>query len=171
MALRNIFVDKVTVNIGVGKAGPVLENAKILLNRLTARTPVTTAARVRNPIFKIKQGDPIGTKVTLRKSAALEFLKRALNAVDLKVKESSFDDRGNFSFGVREYIDFPGAKYDPKLGMFGFDVCVTLIRPGARVSRRKRAASKVGKKHAVPRAESTEFMKSTFGVEVTQAGE
>ncbi|MCX6777430.1 MAG: 50S ribosomal protein L5 [Candidatus Micrarchaeota archaeon] len=167
MALRNIIIEKVTVNIGVGKEGPVLENAKVLLNRLTGRTPVPTAARVRNPIFKIKKGDMIGAKVTLRKSAAPEFLKKALDAVESRLKETSFDKRGNFSFGVREYIDFPGVKYDPKLGMFGFDVCVTLARPGGRISKRRRASAKPGKGHAIPREESIEFVKKTFGAEVS----
>ena len=64
--MRTVRVEKVTLNIGVGVGGEPLERAKLLLNRITGATPVVTLAKVRNPTFRIKKGDPIGVKVTLR---------------------------------------------------------------------------------------------------------
>lgn len=167
--MREVRVDKVTLNIGAGEAGQKLENAKVLLDRITGRKPVTTNARVRNPTFRIKRGDPIGAKVTLRGKIALEVLGRALEAVGRKIKGSSFDAQGNFAFGIREYIDFPGIKYDPKLGIFGFDVCVTLKRPGERVRRRRRVrAERIGTSHVVTREEALEFARSKLGAEIVE---
>jgi len=158
--MRDIVIDKVTINMGVGSAGEPLEKAKSLLKRITNKTVVETKAKVRNPTFKIKPGDKIGVKVTLRGSDAEEFLKKAFDAVDFKIKESSIDREGNFSFGIAEYIDFPGAKYDPNIGIMGFDVCVSLKRRGgARVSRRRRGAAKIGKKHRIAKEETIEFLK------------
>ncbi|MBI4399836.1 50S ribosomal protein L5 [Candidatus Micrarchaeota archaeon] len=165
--MKEISIEKITVNIGVGEAGQKLENARILLERLTNRKVVTTKAKIRNPVFKIKKGDPIGAKVTLRKQDAREFLKKALDAVDSKISERYFDKLGNFSFGVPEYIDFPGAKYDPKIGIIGFDVCVTLKRKGFRIKKRRRAKAKVGKKHLLSRDEAIQFVKNNFKIELS----
>lgn len=162
--MREIRVEKVTVNLGVGQSGQPLENARELLKALTGRKPVTTFSRMRNPVFRIKKGDPIGVKVTLRRKAAEEFLRKALEAADNKVSKRSFDGRGNFSFGVKEYIDFPGAKYNPKIGVLGFDVCVTLSRKGARVRDRRRMASRIGKTHRITREEGTALAQQAFNV-------
>lgn len=164
--MKNIVVDKITVNMGVGSAGESLEKAKNLLKRITNKNVVETKAKVRNPTFKIKPGDKIGVKTTIRGAEAIEFLKRAFDAVDFKIKESSIDDLGNFSFGVAEYIDFPGVKYDPNIGILGFDVCVTLKRAGGtRVAKRRRAAAKIGKDHLITKEEVVEFLKQ-FKVEM-----
>jgi large subunit ribosomal protein L5 len=170
--MREITVDKVTLNIGVGEAGQKLENARSLLNRITGRKPVTTVARVRSPTWKLKQGDQIGTKVTLRGKEALALLKRALEAVDFSVNGRSFDRKGNFAFGVHEYIDFPGVKYDPKIGILGFDVCVTLKRRGDRVLRRRRApARRIAPGHGITADEAREFATGALGVKIAEAAE
>ncbi|MFH1285644.1 MAG: 50S ribosomal protein L5, partial [Candidatus Micrarchaeota archaeon] len=117
-------------------------------------------------VFKIRKGDSIGVKVTLRDADALEFLKKALETVDNKVSERAFDENGNFSFGVKEYIDFPGAKYDPKIGIIGFDVCVTLGRRGNRVKRKKRARAKIGKAHRLASEDGIEFAKNILKIEI-----
>lgn len=167
--MREIRVEKVTLNVGVGEAGQKLENAKSLLKMLTGRMPVTTLAKVRSPTWKIKKGDPIGAKVTVRGAEAAELLKRALQAVDSLVKETSFDKTGNVSFGVHEYIDVPGAKYDPKIGVIGFDVCVTLGRRGRRVKERRRLkALKVGLKHKISHDEAVAFLGEKFGVKLAE---
>ena len=137
--MKEIVIDKVTLNIGVGKAGQELENAKTLLQRLSGAKAVPTHAKSRNPVFHIRKGDIIGTKATLRRAPAFEFLKKALKVKTFTLPARSFDKEGNFSFGVPEYIEFPGAKYDPQIGMMGFDVCVTLRRRGFRVARRRHA--------------------------------
>lgn len=158
--MRDIVIDKVTLNIGIGSAGEALEKAKKLLKKLTNKNVVETKARVRNPTFKIKPGDKIGVKVTMRGIDAEEFLKKAFDAVDFKIKESSIDRAGSFSFGIAEYIDFPGVKYDSSIGILGFDVCVSLKRRGgARVAKRRRGAAKIGKSHAITTADTVEFLK------------
>jgi large subunit ribosomal protein L5 len=164
--MRQIKVEKVTVNIGVGSAGESLENAKTLLERITGKKVVETKAKRRNPAFKLRPGLPIGVKVTLRGEDAINFLKRALAAKKNKLKASNFDEFGNFSFGIHEYIDLPGVKYDPSIGLYGFDVCVTLQRPGKRVALRRRKKSKIGKKHFIKKEEGINFVRETFGVTV-----
>ncbi|MEW6328938.1 MAG: 50S ribosomal protein L5 [Candidatus Micrarchaeota archaeon] len=166
MSMSEVRIDKVTLNIGVGEGGQKLENAKILLERLSGRKAVPTAARVRNPVFKIRKGEPIGAKVTLRRGAALEFLKKSLDAVDSKLPARVFDNSGNFAFGIREYIDFPGAKYDPKIGILGFDVCVTLAKPGKRVEARRRARARIPRAHRVRKEEAMEFLRKNFNVTI-----
>jgi large subunit ribosomal protein L5 len=166
--MRALKVEKVTVNIGAGQAGQQLENAKNLLKKLTTRTPMVTTARARNPVFKLRKGDTIGAKVTLRRSAATDFLKRAFDCVGHRLSARSFDKVGNFSFGIREYIDFPGVKYDPTIGMMGFDVCVTVRRMGgARVSTRRRAKTTPRTSYRVGKEESMDFVKGMFNVELT----
>jgi large subunit ribosomal protein L5 len=165
-AMRNIRIDKVVVNIGTGKAGEPLDNAVTLIERLTGKKAVRTISRTRNPTWGLRKGLPIGTKVTLRGKEAEAFLKKAFEAAGDSLRTSSFDGKGNFAFGVGEYIDFPGAKYDPKIGMLGFDVCVALKRPGYRVAKRKIGAAPVGKKHVIQDAEAQEFVAKAFGVKV-----
>ncbi len=164
--MREVVIDKVTLNIGVGKAGQELENAKSLLERLSGSKAVPTHAKVRNPVFRIKKGDVIGTKSTLRGPAAIEFVKKALKVKGFALPPRSFDREGNFSFGVPEYIEFPGAKYDPKIGMLGFDVCVTLRRRGFRVGRRRRAKAKIGHRHRLTKNDGMEFAKSALALKV-----
>jgi len=165
--MRELTVDKVTLNVGVGAPGQELENAKLLLKQLTNRQAATTYARTRNPVFRLKKGDAIGMMVTLRKAPAVEFLKRALDCVGHRLSARSFDRRGNFAFGIREYIDFPGMKYDPQIGMMGFDVCVGLKRKGGlRVMKRKRARAKPRKSYSITQQEAQEFIKNMFNVEL-----
>ena len=166
--MREIIVDKVTVNIGVGAPGERLDYAKELLSRLTGKTPIETLAKKRNPVFKLRVGLPIGTKVTLRKNDAHTFIEKAFVANKRLLHSGNFDKHGNFSFGVKEYIDFPGAKYDPKIGMFGFDVCVTLKRRGKRVQERRLRSSKIGKKHRITKEEAIGFAKSSLKAKVEE---
>ncbi len=155
-----IKIDKVTLNIGTGAPGEVLENAKLLLEKVTGAKPIVTKAHSRNPTFKIRKGDDIGAKVTLRKALALNVLKRCLEAIDYSLAQRNFDTTGNLSFGIKEYIDLPGIKYDPKIGMMGFDVCVTLSKPGHRVQTRRIAASRIPRSQRVSPREAIEFMQS-----------
>ena len=165
-AMREVIVDKVTLNIGVGTAGQELENAKGLLERLSGAKAVPTHAKVRNPVFRIKKGDIIGTKATLRGPSAIEFVTKALKVKAFTLPSRSFDKEGNFSFGVPEYIEFPGAKYDAQIGMLGFDVCVTLRRRGFRVCKRRRAKARVSRSHRLKQEDGIEFAKGAFGIKV-----
>ncbi|NPA77194.1 MAG: 50S ribosomal protein L5 [Candidatus Diapherotrites archaeon] len=164
--MRRIRIEKVVVNIGVGEPGERLEKAETLLKRLTGANVVRTRAKKKIPKWGVRPGLQIGVKVTLRGEKAEEFLRKALEAVDNKIKESSFDEFGNFSFGIPEYINIPGVKYDPKIGIFGMDVSVALERPGFRVRRRKVRRAPVGKNHLITKDEAIAFVKEKFGVEV-----
>lgn len=166
--MRRIRVAKVTVNIGVGSPGERLDNAQKLMEEITNSKCLITKAKKRNPIFKLRKGLPIGVKATLRKKKAADFLKKAFIAVKNTLNERNFDNKGNFALGVREYIDFPGIKYNPEIGMFGFDICVTLERPGYSISQRKISTSKIGKNHRITREEAMEFAKEAFSVNIQQ---
>ncbi len=163
--MRKIRIEKITVNIGVGESGPKLEKAKKLLEKLTEKKVVITKTHKRTT-FGTAKGRPIGVKITLRKEDAVNFLKKALQAVENKLKSSQFDNNGNFSFGIAEYISIPGYKYDPEIGILGMDVCVTLERPGFRVKRRRMRKAKIGKTHKITPQEAINWVKENFGVEV-----
>jgi len=165
MGRREIRIEKVVLNVGCGGDMKKIEKAVKLLEKLTGRKPVITKSK-RRSTFGIAKGKPVGVKVTLRKKDAYEFLKKAFEGVEKKIKESSFDENGNFSFGIKEYIDIPGVKYDHEIGLLGFDVCVTLERPGYRVKRRRVRRGKIGKKHRITREEAISWVKENFGVEV-----
>lgn len=164
--LLGIMIDKVTANMGIGTSGDRLDNAKELLSKLTGAKVVLTRAKKRNPTFKLRPGLEIGVKTTLRGKAARDFLDKALTAKKRMLQVKNFDDRGNFSFGIHEYIDFPGAKYDPKIGMMGMDVCVTLKRPGKRICERRVKRSAIGKSHIISKEEGIEFARSELGIKV-----
>ena len=70
---------------------------------------------------------------------------------------------------IKEHIELPGVRYDPRLGIFGMDVCVSMVKPGYHVGRRRRARSKVGTRHVLTDEEAKGFIKERFGVEVTEA--
>jgi len=166
--MRRIRVGKVVVNMAIGKSGDPLERAKKVLESLTGQRPCSRNAKKTIKDFGIRKGEPIACMVTLRGGRALEFLKRALAAVGNKIKASSFDERGNFAFGIREHIEIPGTKYDPELGIFGMDVIVALERPGFRVKRRAYKRSEVGKSHEIKREEAIAFAREVLGIEVVE---
>ena len=159
-------IEKVTVNISVGKSGTPLENAVNILEQLTGQRPCRRKAKKTIRDFGIRKGEHIACLVTLREEKARSFLERALQAIDKKLSRGCFDSQGNFSFGIKEHIEIPGTKYVPELGIYGMDVSVTLSRPGYRVKWRRRAKSRVGPRHLLTRNEATSFVKNEFGVEI-----
>ena len=124
--------------------------------------PVQALAKARIATWKIRPGLAIGSKVTIRKNVD-ELLKRLLKAVDMKITESKFNENG-FSFGIHEYIEIPEVKYDPKIGIIGLNVSVTLTRPGFRIKRRKLIQRKVGNNHRLTKEDAIGFAKSKLGV-------
>src|SRR3989338_1031700 len=108
--MRAIRVEKVTLNIGCGTKTDV-EHARKILESVTNRTIIVTKTRKRTT-FNVPKNKPIGCKVTIRKDADT-FLKRMLSAKENRIKSTSFDATGNFSFGIKEYIDIPQMEYDP----------------------------------------------------------
>lgn len=164
--MRLVSIEKVVVNIGVGEGGDKLQKAEKVIQMVTGAQPSRTLSRVMNRDWGLRKGGPIGVRVTLRGDQADEFLRKALDIRQFKVPDYSFDDNGNLNFGVADYTDFPGMKYDPEIGIFGMDVAVVINRPGARVARRRLARRKVGKEHRVSREEAMQVMREKFNVEV-----
>lgn len=165
--MREIRLEKVTLNMGVGESGPPLEKAKKILGAITGKKVVITKAK-RRSTFGVPKGKSIGVKVTLRGKDARGFLERAFKALDNRIKPSSFDSTGNLSFGIEEYISIPGAKYDPEVGILGMDVCVTLERPGFRIGKRMIMPKRIGKRHRISREDAMEWARKEFSIEVKE---
>jgi len=168
--MRDIRLEKVTVNIGAGEAGPKLESAKKLVEKFSESKIVVTKTR-RRTTFGVAKNRPIGAKVTLRGKEAKEFLGSVLHALDNRLRYDQFDNNGNFSLGIKEYIHIPGIKYDPDIGIIGMDVCVTLKRPGFRIKNRRIRPKKIGRKHRITKEESQEWVKREFSVEMVTGEE
>ncbi len=164
--MKNIGIEKVTLNIGAGKNPEKLEKGIKLMQQITGMKPIKTITNKRIPAWGLRPALPIGCKVTLRKKKAEELLKRLLEGVDKQLKKSQFDNEGNISFGITEYINVPGARYDPEIGMMGFQVCITLQRNGFRIKKRKLCKRKIPKKHKITREEAIEFMQKTYEIKV-----
>jgi len=159
-------IEKVTVNMSVGKSGAPLEQAVKILQQLTGQKPSKRQAKKTVREFGIRKGESIACLVTLRKEKADAFLRKAFYAIDKKLSKYCFDRQGNFSFGIKEHIDIPGTKYVPELGIHGMDVSVSLGRAGYRVKRRHRVKSDLGKNHLLRPEEAIQFIKDEFDVEI-----
>lgn len=127
-------IEKITLNMGVGEAisdKKVLEHATNDLTAISGQKPVTTIARKSVAGFKIREGYPIGTKVTLRGERMWEFLERLISISIPRIRDfrglnpKSFDGRGNYSMGVREQIIFPEIEYDRIDKIRGMDITIT----------------------------------------------
>jgi large subunit ribosomal protein L5 len=167
--MRAIRLAKLTVHIGVGKSGEELEKARKVLGEITGQKPCTKQAKKTVKDFGIREGEPIACLTTLRGEKAETFLKRGLEAVSNTLKASSFDDYGNFAFGIKEHIEIPGTKYVPELGIFGMDVIGTLERPGYRIKRRRIRPSHIGKAHRIAKEEAIKFITVKFGAQIKEA--
>lgn len=166
--MREIKIDKVVVNSCVGEAGERLQKVRKVIEEITGAKAVVTKAKIRQPKWGIRPGLEIGTKVTLREKKAQDFLKRSLEAKDFTLKESNFDNSGNFAFGIAEHIEIPGVRYDPKTGIIGFDVIIALKRPGYRIKRRKYRKKSIGKKQRIDKQEAIGFAKEKLNIKVVK---
>ena len=160
--MKEIKVEKITLNIGSGPDPKNVEKGYKLLETISTMKPVESLAKARIATWKIRPGLAIGSKVTIRKDPEL-LLNRLLKAVDMKISEAKFNENG-FSFGIPEYIEIPEVKYDPKIGIIGLNVSVTLTRPGFRIKRRKLVQRKVGKTHRLTKEDAIGFAKSKLAV-------
>lgn len=160
--MRQIRIEKVTLNIGAGRSPERLEKGLKLLRNIAGMKPIKTVTNKRIPAWNLRPGLPIGCKVTVRKKRAKELLTKLLKAKDDKLSEKQFDDQGNIAFGIHEYIDIPGVSYDPEVGIMGLEVCVTLERPGFRIKRRRIKRKKIGSGQRIPKHEALDFMKKEF---------
>ena len=127
-------ITKITLNMGVGEAvgdKKVLENAVADLQKIAGQKPVVTHARKSIAGFKIRDGWPIGTKVTLRRDRMYEFLDRLISIAIPRMRDfrgispKQFDGRGNFSMGISEQIIFPEIDYDKIDKLRGMDICIS----------------------------------------------
>ena len=125
---------KITLNMGVGEAvgnKKILENAVADMTKIAGQKPIVTNARVSVASFKIRDGWPIGCKVTLRRAKMYEFLDRLINVSLPRVRDfrgvsaRSFDGRGNYNMGVKEQIIFPEIDFDAVDAMRGMDIAIT----------------------------------------------
>jgi large subunit ribosomal protein L5 len=159
-------IEKVTINIGVGEAGERLKKAETVLQNITGHKPIETLSKTTNKDWGIRKQMPIGCKVTLRGKDANEFLKEALITRENKIADYSFDDEGNISFGIPDHTLFKSQKYDPNIGIFGMDICITMEKPGYRIKRRRIEKRKIPQRYRVLKEETIEFFSKTFKVEV-----
>ena len=127
-------LSKITLNMGVGEATgnkKILENALADMAKIAGQKPVATLARKSIATFKIRDGWPIGCKVTLRRAKMYEFLDRLINISLPRVRDfrgvsgRAFDGRGNYNMGVKEQIIFPEIDFDQVDAMRGMDIAVT----------------------------------------------
>lgn len=165
--MKKIFLEKIVLNMGIGRSGDAIEVGKKCLEQITGKKPSTRDAKQTQRDWGVRKGEPIGVAVTVRNSDAATLLKRLLEAKDNTINGRAFDNYGNFSFGIREHIDIPDVKYDPQLGIQGLEVAVTLARPGYRIKRRSKHKASIGKGHTIPRDEAKSYMQTEFGVSIT----
>jgi large subunit ribosomal protein L5 len=127
-------IEKVTINMGVGEAigdKKVIENALADMEKISGQRPVTTLARKSVASFKVRDGYPIGCKVTLRKERMYEFLDRLISVAIPRIRDfrgmspKAFDGRGNYNMGVKEQIIFPEIEYEKIDAIRGMDINIT----------------------------------------------
>ena len=164
--MRQVRVEKLTLNIGAGKDAQLLAKGVKLLEALTGIPPIKTITQKRIPGWGLRPGLPIGCKITMRGEAAEKMIPRLLAAKEHMLGERNYDNCGNISFGIPEYIDIEGAKYEPEIGIIGLQACFTLTRPGYRVKRRRLRQAPVGKRQVITKAEAMAFMHERFKVTV-----
>jgi large subunit ribosomal protein L5 len=164
--MKNITLDKVVLNMGLGKSGDIIEVAKRALEQISGKKPSSRNAKETQRDWGIRKGEPIGVAVTIRGEDAKVLLKRLLEAKGNQVKGKSFDDFGNYSFGINEHIDIPDVKYEPSIGILGLGISVTLTRPGYGVRTRSKHKASVGKTHVISSQEAKDYLVKEFGVTV-----
>ena len=137
-------ITKITLNMGVGDAvadKKVMEKARGDMEKIAGQKPVVTIARKSVAAFKIRDGMPIGCKVTLRRERMYEFLDRLVNIAIPRIRDfrglnsKSFDKQGNYSMGVQEQIIFPEINYDEIDKLRGMDIVITTTARNAEEGR------------------------------------
>lgn len=153
------------VVLSKGGTGEDLEKGVKLLERLTNKKVIKKESKKRIPTLGVSPGLEVGCLVTLRGEGGKKILKQMLEAVDNQIKMKQISEN-TFSFGIDEYIQIPGMKYQRDIGIIGFEVCVTFARPGKRVKRKKIKRGNIPKKQNVSKKEIKEILEEKFNVEV-----
>ena len=164
--MKEIRLEKVVLNMGLGKSGDAVEIAKKALEQISGKKVNERPAKKAIRDWGIRKGEPIGAAVTVRNNEGKELLKRLLEAKGNKINGHSFDKMGNLSFGILEHIDIPGIKYDPKIGILGLNISVRLVRPGFSIAARSKHKASVGKHHKITPEEAKAYLTKEFGASV-----
>ncbi|MEK6903731.1 MAG: 50S ribosomal protein L5 [Nanoarchaeota archaeon] len=167
--MKQIRIEKINLNIGVGAPGENLEKAVRLLQKIAQIKPVKTKSKRRIPTWGLRPNLEIGANVTVRGRKAEELLKRLLMAVKNTIKKSSFDNEGNVSFGIPEYLNIHGVEYDSSIGIIGLEAAVTLQRPGFRIKRRRLQQRRIPRRHRIAKEEAVDFIKQKFNTTIIGA--
>ena len=170
--MRKIRIAKLTLNVGAGKDQALLEKGVKLIKHITGEDPVKTKTNKRIQAWGLRPGLPIGCKLTMRDPEKIsELLSRLLDAKEFSLSKKQFDDAGNVSFGIHEYIDIPKVEYNPDIGIIGFQICVTLQRPGYRIREKRLKRAKINHNHRVSQDDAINFMKENFKVKIIEEEE
>jgi len=164
--MRKISLEKVVLNMGVGKSGDIIDVAKRALEQISGKKPSTRNAKETQRDWGVRKGEPIGVAVTVRGEDAKVLLKRLLEAKGNTVNGKSFDNFGNYSFGINEHIDIPDVKYEPSIGILGLGISIALTRPGYGIRKRSKHKASVGKSHVISNQEAKDYLVKEFGVTV-----
>ena len=164
--MKKISITKVVLNMGIGKSGEPIDLGRKALEQITGKKPNARNAKKSQRDWGVRKGEPIGVAVTVRGDDATKLLKKLFIAKDNQIKESAFDDEGNLSFGIKEHIDIPEIKYDPKIGILGLEVSIALTRPGFNIKLRSLHKAKIGKNHRIRKNDAVKFLTEEFGVEI-----
>jgi len=164
--MKEIRMEKVVLNMGLGKSGDAIEIAKKALGQISGKKVNERPAKKAIRDWGVRKGEPIGASVTIRGNDGKELLKRLLEAKGNKINGRSFDKMGNLSFGILEHIDIPGIKYDPKIGILGLNISVRLVRPGFSIAARSKHKASVGKHHRITPEEAKAYLTKEFGASV-----
>ena len=164
--MKKISLEKVVLNMGIGKSGDVIDIARKALEQISGKKPSTRNARETQRDWGVRKGEPIGVAVTIRGEDAVVLLKRLLEAKGNSINGKSFDNFGNFSFGINEHIDIPGVKYEPSIGILGLGISIALTRPGYGIRKRSKHKASVGKSHIITNQEAKDYLVKEFGVTI-----
>ena len=164
--MKKISLEKVVLNMGIGKSGDVIDIARRALEQISGKKPSTRSAKETQREWGVRKGEPIGVAVTIRGNDAIALLKRLLESKGNTVKGKAFDNFGNYSFGINEHIDIPGVKYDPQIGILGLGISITLTRPGYSIRKRSKHKASVGKAHIITNQEAKDYLTNEYGVTI-----
>ncbi len=164
--MKQIYLEKVVLNMGVGRSGEVIETAKRALEQISGKKPSSRNAKETQRDWGVRKGEPIGAAVTIRGDDAVVLLKRLFAAKGNRINGRSIDNFGNYSFGINEHIDIPDVKYEPSIGILGLGISVTLTRPGFSIRKRSKHKASVGKNHIITKQESKDYIIKEFGVTI-----
>ena len=160
--MREIEIEKVVLSIS--GSGEAIEKGVKLLELISERKAARKKSRKRIPSLNVRPGLEVGVMVTLRKEKAKEMLKKIIIANNNEVKESQISG-DSLSFGIKEYIEIPGIKYQREIGIIGFDVSIAFARKGKRVGRRKIKRGRIPKRQRISKEEIVEYL-NKMGIKV-----